>query len=112
MLSHQLVGHREGDGVAVDGHEGVWPQNVHALISNFERVGPSIARLQRQIRFHVAPLEQAHDRVEGAIGRCYRREHKGFLMPGLQVPGVTPYDRPLHLAISSETALGGMPAEI
>lgn len=96
----------------VAGHEGVWPQNLPTLISNFEKVGPGIARLLRQIRFHVAPLEQAHDRVEGAIGRHYRREHKGFMMPGLQVPGVAPYDRRLHLVISSETALEGMPAEI
>jgi hypothetical protein len=92
----------------VAGHEGIWPQNIPSLIANFDKLGPQIATLLRSIRFHLAPLDSHHDRVEGAIGRFYRREHPGYMLPGLQLPAAVPHDRHLRLILSSDTPIDGL----
>jgi hypothetical protein len=95
------------------GFEGRWPQNVPLIISNFEQTSRHALSIVSRMRFYVAPLESRHlNRVEGAIGRYYKREHRNFLIPGLQLPAQIPHDTPLLLRVSSDRPLEGLPVEI
>jgi len=99
--------------------DGWWPENLPAFLANHERLMPKIVQLIRRIHIHVAPLvgdAHLHDRVEGAIGRCYKLHSdpalKSFFMPGIKVPTAIPGDKPLRLLLSSETPIAGLPSEL
>lgn len=99
--------------------EGPWPQTLPSFLQTCESVIPNITALIRLIRFHLAPLDgDKHllDRVEGAIGRHYRRHEdaalREFFAPGIKLPPRISGDRPVRVRLSSEVPLAGLPAEI
>ena len=84
----------------------------HALV-------PTVLSLIQVLRFHVAPLagnQHILDRVEGALGRCFKRHAdprlRDFFCPGLRVPARLPNDSLIRLLLSSDVPLAGLPAEI
>lgn len=98
---------------------GDWPQKLPGFIRNFEQLAPSIIAQARMLRFHVSPLigdDHLHNRVEGAIGRYYKRHPvtalREFFSPGLKIPSAIPGDRRLRLRFSSEVPIAGLPLEI
>lgn len=96
--------------------EGKWPQTIPSILRNYETLAPSIIALTRLIRFHVAPLAgdaHLHDRVEGSVGRHYKRHAdpglREFIMPGLKLPAAIPGDSPVRLVLSSDVPIAGLP---
>ena len=97
----------------VDGLEGSWPQSLPSIIANFERTFPHALSIVRRMRFYVAAVDKPRlNRVEGAIGRYYKKRHPTFMLPGLQVPAKIPHDTPLRLTLSCERSIEGLPEEI
>jgi len=98
---------------------GMWPQTIPSFLRNYERLVPDLIGQIRLTRFHLAPLDgdaHLHDRVEGAIGRYYKVHPDPVLRnlfgPGQKLPTRIPGDRPLRLALSSESSIAGLPPEI
>src|SRR5262249_43538960 len=94
---------------------GLWPEALPSFLQNYERLASNISALVGTLGFSFAPLEPEGnllDRVEGAIGRHFKRhsnrELMTFFYPGLRVPAAIPFDRPVRFLFSSETPVAGM----
>ena len=99
-----------GEYCHADGFEGSSPENLPSIIANFERTSPHALSIVRRMRFYVAAVDKARlNRVEGAIGRHYKKHHPTFMLPGLRECRKIPYDTPLHLTLSSEQLIEGFP---
>jgi hypothetical protein len=114
----EALSHGEHRAARIVGDQ-MWPQTLQSFLRDFEQLAPNLIALVRMIRFHLAPLEgdsHLHNRVEGMIGRFFRRHSRpdlrNFLMPGLQLPAAVPYDEPIRLMISSEVPIAGLSSEI
>lgn len=98
---------------------GRWPETLPSFLGNYERLTPNIIGVIRLVNIHVAPLaddEHLYNRVEGAIGRHYKAhpdpELRDFLTPGLRLPAAVPGDKPIHLVLSSDVPIAGLPQHI
>ncbi len=97
----------------------IWPRSLPAFLAQAHTLMPTVLDLIRVFRFHLAPLannQHILDRVEGALGRYFKRHPdprlRDFFCPGLRVPGRLPNDSPIRLLLSSDVPLAGLPAEI
>lgn len=96
-----------------------WPESLPAFLRDYEKLAPHIAGFMRLTRFHVAALPADKvllNRVEGAIGRYYmahaRAELRDFLVPGQRVPAAVLSVEPIHLVVTSEAPIAGLPDEL
>lgn len=98
--------------------EDEWPRTLPLLLGDYQQRVPHIMALISLLRFHVAPLDVSSallNRVEGAIGRYYQDrddELRDFFFPGIKLPAEIPYDTPLRLLITSQSAIAGLPPVI
>ncbi len=94
-----------------------WPTSLPTFLEAAPTLMPRIVDLLRATRLFVAPLDptaQVLDRVEGALGRHYKRtpELATYLIPGQRMPDAIPGDRPLVLHLASAATILGLPSEL
>lgn len=76
---------------------------------------PKVIDLIQLLRFHVAPLDdnrRVYDGVEGVLGRHFKSVLGDFWDAGIKVPGKIPGQAPLHLVLTSDVPITGLPAEL
>ncbi len=92
-----------------------WPATLPAFIQHASSLTPKVLDLCRLVRFHVASLDgdkRLFERVEGAIGRHFKKLRDEFFDAGIRLPAQIPYEPAMRLKIASEVPIVGLPADL